>query len=196
MITNFLRPPTSLSEWIADVLRVVGLLGVVVAGIWLSPTDAGILALTLPALVLPRFIGARAGFDIVFSVVVLVAAWSNILDLYRTLIGWDKAIHLLCTAVIAPMVYLLLAHCEIVPRPGHDGVRTRVAVTMSTTIGLAVSAVWEMIEWVGFVVFTDEIYVEYHDTIGDMAIGGLGALLAGFVLSRARLTRTLPLSHR
>lgn len=138
---------------------------------------------------LPRFLGARSGFDIVFSVVVLIAAWSNIIDLYRTLVGWDKIIHLLCTAVIAPMVYLLLAHFEIVPRQESGRVRMRVAVAMSTMIGLAVSAVWEMIEWVGFVVFTEEIFVEYHDTIGDMATGGLGALLAGFVLGRVRLER-------
>ena len=189
MIENFLRAPSTVAEVLADGLRVFGLLGVVYAAIWLSPTDAGILAITLPALVAPRFIGVRAAFDIVFCVVVLAAAWSNIADLYRTVAAWDIIMHFVCTACLAPMLYLLLAQLDVVPAPGARGVRPRIAIVMSAMIGLALSALWEMIEWFGFVFFTDDIYVEYEDTIGDMAIGGLGALVAGVVLARVRLMR-------
>lgn len=189
MIENFVRPPRTVAEFVADSLRIVGVLSVIFAAIWRSPTDAGILALTLPALVAPRFIGVRAAFDIVFSVTVLIAAWSNIVDLYRTVDGWDLVIHFICTACLAPMLYLLLAQFDVVPAPGPGGLRIRVAVILSTAMGFALSALWEMVEWIGFVVFTDEIYVEYEDTIGDMAIGGLGAFVAGFVLARVRLMR-------
>ncbi len=189
MIANFLRFPRTAAEIIADSLRIIGLLSVVYAAIWLSPTDAGILALTLPALVAPRFIGARPAFDIVFSALVLVAAWSNIADVYRTLASWDIVMHFLCTAALAPMLYLLLAQFDVVPAPGISGVRPRVAIVLSTMIGLAISALWEMVEWTGFVAFTDEIHVEYEDTIGDMAMGGLGAFFAGIVLARVRLMR-------
>ncbi len=56
-------------------------------------------------------------------------------------------------------------------------------------IGLAASAVWEMIEWAGRTFVTDEIFVTYEDTIGDMAMGGLGALAAGVLVAVVRLER-------
>ncbi|WP_017202455.1 hypothetical protein [Microbacterium algeriense] len=34
---------------------------------------------------------------------------------------------------------------------------------------------------------TDEIFVTYEDTIGDMALGGLGALAAGVLVAFVRL---------
>ncbi|HIX00203.1 MAG TPA: hypothetical protein H9871_08680, partial [Candidatus Nesterenkonia stercoripullorum] len=61
----------------------------------------------------------------------------------------------------------------------------RVAIIHTTTIGLAISALWEMVEWIGFELFTEDIYTTYDDTIGDMAAGGLGALVAGILLAVA-----------
>ena len=46
-----------------------------------------------------------------------------------------------------------------------------------------------MVEWLGKTFITDEIFVTYTDTIGDMAVGGLGALIAGIVVARVRLLR-------
>lgn len=36
---------------------------------------------------------------------------------------------------------------------------------------------------------TDEIFVTYEDTIGDMALGGLGALAAGVLVAFVRVER-------
>lgn len=183
MRARFLRRPSGVGDWIADGLRALGVLGVGAAAVWGSATDAGILAFILPALMLPRFVGARAGFDIVFSVTVLVAAWSNVADLYRTFIGWDTVVHLVCTGVLAPMAYLLLARLRIVPAPGDEAFLRRTAIVHSALIGLAVSALWELVEWVGFAYVTEDIYTTYDDTIGDMAAGGLGALIVGIVFA-------------
>lgn len=188
MIENFLRPPRTLAEWIADGLRVLGVLGVVVAAIWFTPTDAGILAFTLPALVGARFIGVPPAFDITFSVTVQMAAWSNVVDLYRTVEWWDVVMHLVCTAVLTVMLYELLARLDVVPGLGDPTLKRRTVIVAFTGIGLAISALWEMVEWIGFVGITDDIFVEYHDTIGDMAVGGLGSLIAGIVVAVA-LTR-------
>lgn len=37
---------------------------------------------------------------------------------------------------------------------------------------------------------SDEIFVGYQDTIGDMAVGGVGAAVAGLLLTRVRVLRT------
>ncbi|WP_291043348.1 hypothetical protein [Herbiconiux sp.] len=199
MVDRFLRPPSGPAELAADALRVLAGIGVVVAAVFFGPTDAGVLAFVLPGLLLPRLLGVRAGFDLVYSGVLLVAGWSNVLDLYTSVAWWDVVVHLTCTAVIALMLYLLLAELGIVPPPARAGsaqarpAQARpaqaTAVVLTAALGLAVSALWEMVEWFGHAFISSEIFVEYDDTIGDMAVGGLGAVMAGVVLARVRLLR-------
>lgn len=179
MIENFLRPPRSPAEWTADVLRGAGVLSILVALVCFAPTDAGIVALASPALMAPRFAGVAAWFDIACGAMVLLAAWSNVFDLYTTVPGWDIVVHLACTGALAVLVYVLLGRWRVIPegrRPARE------PIALIPLIGLAISAVWEMLEWAGFVFVTDQIFVAYDDTIGDMAAGGLGSLIAGIVL--------------
>jgi hypothetical protein len=184
MIENFLRSPRTLGATVADAIRVLGLVSVVVAGIWFQATDAGILALALPALLVPRFLGVRSGFDILYGITVLVAAWSNVLDLYTALRWWDVPVHLLCTGLLAAVLYVALERFAVIP---HASRPARQRVVLMAVLGLAISALWEMVEWFGYTFISDEIFVAYQDTIGDMAVGGLGALLAGVALTRVRL---------
>ncbi len=185
----FLRRPSGVGEVAADVVRVVGVVSVLAAFIWWQPTDAGIVALATPALFVPRFLGLRAGLDIASSVIVLVAAWSNVLDLYRTVPGWDLLLHFVCTGLLAAVAYVALAQSRVVPAPQSPAFLRRSAIVVTTLIGLAISALWEMVEWLGKAYVTDEIFVTYDDTIADMAVGGLGALIAGLIVARVRLTR-------
>lgn len=185
MIENFLRPPRTPLAYLADALRIVGLLSVVAAAVWWQPTDAGILAFALPALLLPRFVGVRPGFDIAFAVTVLVAAWSNVLDLYTSVDGWDLLVHFVATGVVAAMCYLWLARLHVVSDPATPP-GARAPLVLVPAVGLALSALWEMVEWIGYTFISDEIFVEYTDTISDMAIGGLGALLAGILVAFVR----------
>ncbi|GAA1860688.1 hypothetical protein ACFQZV_00470 [Microbacterium koreense] len=189
MIENFLRPPHGVVDYLADAVRLVGLLSVVAAAIVGTATDAGILAFSLPALVAPRFIGVRAWFDAIFGIAVLVAAWSNVLDLYTTIAGWDVVVHVVCTGLIAVTMYLALAQLGIVEHPGDGTVRLRVALVLTTAFGLAASALWEMVEWAGHAFITDEIFVTYPDTIGDMIAGAAGSVAGGVLLAAVPLLR-------
>ena len=189
MKEDFLRRPRTVAEYGADAIRVIGVLSVLVAAIWSTPTDAGILALATPALMLPRALGMRGGVDLAIGVTVLVAAASNVFDLYRSVPGWDLVVHFVCTGAIAATGYLVLARLRIVPSQDSPEFRRRIPVVLCTILGLAVSAVWEMIEWAGRTFVTDEIFVTYEDTIGDMALGGLGALAAGVLVAFVRVER-------
>jgi hypothetical protein len=192
MIENFLRPPRTPMEWAADVLRALGFVGVLAAFVWFTPTDAGVLAAALPAIVAPRFLGARAGFDVVFSATVLIAAWSNVFDLYRSIPGWDLVLHVVCTGMLAAMLYLVLARLDVVPPARTAGTRRRTPMVIVTALALALGALWEMIEWAGKTFVTDAIFVTYTDTIGDLMAGGVGGLLAGIVVARVALERPTP----
>lgn len=189
MKEDFLRRPRTVAEYGADAIRVIGVLSVLVAAIWSTPTDAGILALATPALMLPRALGMRGGVDLAIGVTVLVAAASNVFDLYRSMPGWDLVVHFVCTGAIAATGYLVLARLRIVPAQDSPAFRRSIPVVLCTILGFAVSAVWEMIEWAGRTFVTDEIFVTYEDTIGDMALGGLGALAAGVLVAFVRLER-------
>lgn len=181
MIENFLRRPRTAAEFVADAVRAFGLLSVFIAAVWFDLTDAGVLAFALPGLMIPRFVGVRAGLDIGFCLTLLVAAWSNVFDLYTRIAWWDLVLHFVCTAAIAGMVYLCLNRWGIVASSGRRGAFGAVLIT--TMLGLALSALWEMVEWIGHAYISDEIFVAYDDTISDMAVGGLGALLVGVVLA-------------
>ncbi|MBG0740340.1 hypothetical protein IV500_13215 [Paeniglutamicibacter antarcticus] len=192
MIENFLRTARRPVEVAADVLRGAGALSVVLAAVFFDLRDAGIIAFALPGLFFPRFLGMKPWADIVFESTVLVAAWSNVFDLYTRISWWDLVVHFMCTGVLSAGVYLLLAQLRFVPAPApRSGASTMITgIVFTTTFGLAMSALWEMIEWFGREYISDRIYTAYDDTIGDMALGGLGALGAGFAIACISLLRS------
>jgi len=115
---------------------------------------------------------------------VLLAAWSSVLELYERIPWWDIFVHFTCTGVLAALGYLTFHRIGVLPGP-----RTTAWVTVALTlaIGLALSALWEIVEWVGHSFVSEEIFVAYDDTIGDMAAGGAGAAVAGALACRVDL---------
>lgn len=182
MIADLVRRPTTAGEWAADAVRLMGVIGIIVAGILFEPTDAGVLAAALPVLLIPRLLGVVAWFDVLSGVVVLVAAWSNVVDLYTTVPWWDIPVHVVCTGVLTVLLYVGLARADIVPARGSSRFRPRVPLVLCPALGLALSTLWEMVEWFGYAVITDTISVGYVDTIGDLAAGGAGAFAAGVLV--------------
>ncbi|MFZ8757618.1 hypothetical protein ACO03V_09420 [Microbacterium sp. HMH0099] len=185
LYANLKRPPRSVTDWLADAVRAVAIVIVAVSAVTLPGTDTAVLSMALPAVMLSRMIGLRSGLDLITCVTVFVAAGSNVLELYRAWTGWDLIVHLACTGVLAAVALILLQDSGVVPATG----RRRTPIVLATLSGLALSAVWEMVEWFGYRFITDAIFVTYDDTIGDMMAGGLGALIVGVVASRVRLTR-------
>lgn len=189
MIDNFLRPAGSGAQKTADALRVLGVLSVIAALAFHGLTDAAIIAFSLPGLMLPRFIGMRALGDMAVSVALLVAAWSNVFELYTRIWWWDIAVHFVLAGAMSVVAYLALSRFRAVsPPPGDGDEKSRTAevgaVVITLILGLALGALWEMVEWFGYVFLTDEIHVTYEDTVGDMVAGGLGALCAGWLMVR------------
>jgi len=190
LIENFLRRPRGLVEVGADVLRALAAVSVIVAAVLFDLTDAGVIAFTLPGVVAPRFLGMRAWVDISLTTVLLVAAWSNVFELYTSLVGWDLVVHFICGGFLAAVLYLLLAQLRIVPVPAASSFTPAGGIILTTTLGLALSALWEVIEWLGYAYISTDIYVSYDDTIGDLVAGGTGALAAGIIVAFVPLLRT------
>lgn len=184
MIDNFLCSPRTFAEWLADSVRVAAVLLTLVLLVSLGIYEAGIMAFTLPGLMLPKFIGMRGSADLVCISIMLIAALSNIFGLYTAITGWDLIVHCVCTAIISAAAYLLLAHAKLLPFPSSVDYKVAHGLVFVTVLGVSLGAVWEVVEWIGFRFLPADVVVNYDDTITDLIADTLGSVVAGFVLSR------------
>jgi hypothetical protein len=209
---NLTRQPTTPTETTADVVRALGLLSFVVASLVVGGTAFPLFALILLGQFLSRFLGVPPALDITIGVVLLVAGWSNPLDLYRMIEHWDLVMHFSANGLIAVIAYLLFMRMAYVPLPSVPMSSARLSsvptssvrlpsvplpsvpllsatlppvagIVLITAFGLAAGVVWEIGEWFGHTFIDTSIVVEYTDTIGDLAAGGCGSLVAGCVVT-------------
>jgi hypothetical protein len=181
---TFLRLPTGGGELTADALRGLGVLSVVVGGIHWGFVEVAVFALTLLGMLVPRFLGLRPGFDIAVGGTLLVAAWSGVFELYTRVAWLDVVIHFSANGLLAALIFVVAARAGVVAEvePGTPSLLRSAFLT--TVFGLAAGVVWEIGEWAGHTLIDPAIFVGYNDTIGDLAVGGLGSLLAGIGIRR------------
>ncbi|MGQ7295629.1 hypothetical protein [Quadrisphaera sp. KR29] len=112
----------------------------------------------------------------------LVDVTGNTLDLYDAVGWWDDANHLVNWALLSVGAGLLL-------RDG--GVRPHWALALCTAgVGALLAVAWELGEWAAFIRFGEVdggLAAAYGDTLGDLALGCLGAAAAGAVVARRAL---------
>lgn len=179
MIRTSLRRPEGPAEIVADALRVLGVLSIVVAGVGWGLLSGLSFVAASAAMLVPRLLRVRPALDLLFGAVVLVSTWSSVLGLFITTRWWDIPMHFLMNGVAAAMLYIVLvrlhviADAETLPRPVLSA-----AVTV-TALGLALGVLWEYFEWFGRTYIDHEIMTGYSDTLGDLLQGGLGSLAAG-----------------
>jgi len=176
------QPPSGAAETVADALRALALVGIMVAGVGWGPVAGVSVALVAGGMVLSRLAQVRPSVDIAFGVVLLLAVWSSVLDLYVTVRWWDIPMHFLTNGLCAVLLYLVLMRLEALPDASTLPRPVASAVTVTTALGLSLGVVWEVFEWLGHTFVDDAIYVGYTDTIGDLVWGGAGSMLAGFTL--------------
>lgn len=175
--------PGTVGEQLANAVRVLGLLSLVVTGAGWGVTAMTAMSLSVASLFIPRCLGARPALDTSFGLSLLVAAWSIVLGLYSSWTNWDLFVHTVTNGLIAAMGMVLLVRVGLLPsrldvrRPGLS-----IAI-LTTLLGVTFGVIWEFTEWAGNRFLDSTIYVTYTDTLGDIAAGGLGSLLAGCLMT-------------
>lgn len=178
MKRTLLRIPEG-AEIAADIVRALGMIGIVVAAIGWGPKDTLSIAGAVLVTFLPRLLGIRPAVDIAFVVTVNVAAWSAVLSIYEQTRWWDIPVHFTFNGLIALLLYVGLVHLRVLgdardlPRPLLTS-----AVTV-TVLGLSLGVLWELVEWFVRFYIDPTTYVGYTDSLGDLVAGGLGSLVAG-----------------
>jgi hypothetical protein len=111
-----------------------------------------------------------------------VAAWSGVFELYTSIDWLDIVIHFAANGLLAALFFVVAARTGVVPDVAAGTTSLLRSALLTTVFGLAAGVLWEMGEWAGHTFIDSAIFVSYTDTIGDLAVGGLGSLLAGLCI--------------
>ena len=148
-----------------------------------------LLAYPLAVLVLPvawRMWGQPRSFpyvaDMLITAPFLIDVVGNAVDLYDTVDWWDDANHFVNWALLSAGAGLLFARASMP--------RWQLAV-MVVGFGAASAIVWELAEYVAFIRDSPELATAYEDTLGDLALGTTGSVVAAAAVGSrtARATR-------
>ena len=121
--------------------------------------------------------------DVLIGLPFLIDVAGNALNLYDTIEVWDDLNHLCNWALHTAAVGLLL-------RYGGWGAWTRVVLALCWAVTSAV--LWELAEFATFVQDSPEAASAYADTLGDLALGMTGGLVAAVLTARLPALRPLP----
>jgi hypothetical protein len=106
----------------------------------------------------------------------LVDVTGNTLDLYDSISWWDDANHLVNWFLLSAGIGMLVRRARVSP-----GWALGLLVAGA---GALLAIGWELGEWFIFIRHGTELATAYEDTLGDLALGTVGAALAGVLVAR------------
>lgn len=142
-------------------------------------------ALTYPllAFAIPlwwHFRGARRPYPWVADLVLTFTGFSDILgnrlDLYDRIVWFDDFMHFLNIGLVSGAVILLTL---------DRSVELTALLERAIAVGMTAGMAWEVFEYFSFVTRHSELRWAYGDTVGDLALGWLGAAAAALVVHAA-----------
>lgn len=113
------------------------------------------------------------GADVLLTVPAFSDMLGNRLDLYDRVDWFDDLVHLANTGFLAAAVVLLCG-------AAHSPLRRRLELAVAS--GMSLSLLWELWELFAFVQRSAEAGNAYVDTVGDLALGWVGAVAAAVLV--------------
>jgi hypothetical protein len=151
---------------------------------------SGLRAVTYPmlAFALPAtwwlFRRDRASFPWVADLMVTTTLFTDILgnrmNLFDTVDWFDDWVHIMNTGLLTAAVILLT-----VPRTSTLGATLERALAFGMTAAVA----WEVAEYAAFISKSTEKQSAYSDTLGDLALGAVGVVVAALIIHTWRVGR-------
>lgn len=136
------------------------------------------LALVVPVVHLAR--GRARPYPWAADLLLTLPAFSDLLgnrfDLYDRVVWFDDAMHLAATGALSAGVLILA---------GAAGTPLRHRLQLAVSAGLTLSLAWELWEYYAFVTRSGEAATAYADTLGDLALGWVGAVLAAVLVGQS-----------
>ena len=115
--------------------------------------------------------------DLLITITCFTDILGNRLDLYDTVVWFDDWMHFVNTGLLVAAIILLSL-------PRESGLlRT---VERGLAFGATSAIAWELTEYFAFISKTSERSLAYGDTLGDLALGTIGAVVAAVIVYRLR----------
>ena len=167
-----------------DLLRVAPLVGAGVLALRGDGGGAAVLALCGALALLGRAASLPRLLDLAFVLALNVQGWGEALGAYDRFAWFDEAAHAVIPALAAPVAYVALARLKVVPDllEDHDRGHRVGIVVVTLSLGLALGAIWEMLEWVADTLWDAGLQEGNTDTVTDLTLDGAGALVGGGLL--------------
>ncbi len=112
--------------------------------------------------------------DILIVLPFLIDTAGNALDLYDTIEWWDDANHLVNWAILTAGAAVALSYLPL-------GRLNRFALGVG--FGAVTAIGWELAEYITFIRNSPELATAYTDTLGDLVLGTLGAVIGSAVVA-------------
>ncbi len=119
--------------------------------------------------------------DILLVLPFLIDTVGNAVDFYDTIWWWDDINHLVNWALLSGAIGALAWRNNINPWQ---------TVAYVLGFGAVTAILWEIAEYFSFIRFSSELATAYVDTLGDMALGLTGSVVAGLVAALALRRKT------
>ena len=113
--------------------------------------------------------------DVLLVLPFLIDTLGNVLDLYDTISWWDDANHFVNWFLLTAAFGQLLVRLPIGPLN---------AFALAVGFGAVTAVLWEFAEYVTFIRNSPELDTAYTDTLGDLALGLSGSVLAATLTVR------------
>jgi hypothetical protein len=169
-----------------DLVRIVlvlGAIGAMLAGegsgaVYLLVSSVGAFAARLVDL--PRMI------DLALVTALVITGFGEALGFYDRWGWFDRVVHVVVPMLFAPVAYIALARGDLVLDP-HDQVpdvrRGPALFLLAFALGVALGALWEILEWTADAAGLSNLSESNDDTVGDLIADTTGSLLgAGLLL--------------
>lgn len=118
--------------------------------------------------------------DLMVTITLFTDILGNRMDLFDTVVWFDDLVHVSNPALLTAAVLLLT-----VPHTAT----LRATLDRALAFGMTASVAWEVAEYAAFISESTERRTAYPDTLGDLALGAVGAVVAALVVHARRRAR-------
>lgn len=112
--------------------------------------------------------------DILIVAPFVIDMAGNAANLYDTVSWWDDANHFVNWAILVAAFGVLLLSTSLDRWPIFG---------LAVGFGAVAAILWELLEYVTFIRHSPELTTAYHDTLGDLALGLAGSVLAAALVA-------------
>ena len=167
-----------------DVLRLVILGGALVFALTGDGGAAALLAFLGAITLAARLVNLPRVYDLCLTLAMALQGFGEVFGLYDRFLHFDDLVHFTLPMLTAPVVYIALARLDVVPDPRdetHLKHYTGIFV-VTLALGIAIGALWEIVEWRSDAWFGTSLSVNNDDTVGDLVRDSLGAFVGAALL--------------